>query len=143
MANEATVITSLRVVKNNIQYQSLPQSFIGDVVGSKGPCVGVLTIPVGGKPIDLSELITPGYYVLKNIEDDDGPWVEYGIWDVEMDRFYPWGEIQPGEVYVGRFSRNVAEEYVGTGTGTTAPTNKVFFKAHGGDCEVSIEIFEA
>ena len=145
MAQEANIRTSLSIRKtdNNVvilDYQSRPTSFNDSVTGTKGPTPGSLTIPVGGKVISFQELITPGYCVLKNMDDEN--YIEYGIRDPDTNRFYPLGEVGPGEVYVLKLSRNLLEEYAGTGTGTSSPGNQFFMKANGADVVVSVEAFE-
>jgi hypothetical protein len=56
--------------------------------------------------------------------------------------FYPLIELLPGESYVFRLSRNIQEQYAGTGTGTTAPDNRLRIKANGASCVVLVEAFE-
>ena len=56
--------------------------------------------------------------------------------------FYPLGEIHPGESWPIRLSRNLMEQYAGSGTGTTGPENKLRFKANGGTVKVLVEVFE-
>ena len=147
MSNEARVTCSLNIVKRVdeitvLEHVTRPSAFLADVDGTKGPVPGAVTIPVGGKRIDLSELTTPGLYRIMNLDSTN--YVEYGIRDPDTNRFYPWGELLPGETYVGRFSRNLQEEYTGTGTGTTSasPGNHVFLKANTAPVNVLIEAFE-
>jgi len=146
MANEARITSSLSIQKRDgtliLMDYNQPRQFVGTVTGTKGPTPGALTIPVGGKVVSLDELDTPGYYRITNLDTDN--YVEYGIRDPATNRFYPWGEILPGESYVGRFSRNVREEYQGTGTGTGGEgENQIFFKANTADVVCSVEAFEA
>lgn len=148
MADEATINCSLQIRKVDsttnltlIDYQSRPSRFLADVNGTKGPSPGSLTIPVGGEAIDLGEFVTPGLCRIMNMDPTN--YVEYGIWDPILDIFYPFGELLPGEITVFRFSRNIQEEYSGTGTGTTGPDNRFFMKANTADCVVLVEAFEA
>jgi len=145
MANEATIRVSLQIRKVSgslvlLDYQSRPTSFQATVTGTKGPTPGALTIPAGGEAVSFGELSTPGLCILKNLSATVT--VEYGIRDPGIDVFYPLGEILPGEIYLLRLSRNLLEEYQGTGTGTTSPGNQFFMKGMGGDVNVSVEAFE-
>jgi len=140
MADEAQVRVSLQIRSGNLDYRSNPTAFVADVEGVKGPTPGSLTIPVGGKSIDMGELTTPGFCWMTNLDDTN--YVEYGVYDPDTDRFYPLGEILPGEVYILRLARNLQEEYEGTGTGTSGPNNRLFFKANTADVNVRIEAFE-
>ena len=70
MADEARINCSLYIKKNNLLYQSQPTSFQADVTGTKGPVPGAITIPVGGKVIDLGELVTPGLYKIVNLDEE-------------------------------------------------------------------------
>jgi len=56
--------------------------------------------------------------------------------------FDPFGKILPGETYVVRLSSNFGEQYAGTGTGTTAATNTLRFKANTASVNVVVEVFE-
>lgn len=143
MSNEATVISNLKIVAGKIQYQSLPQSFSADVTGRKGPTPGAVTATVGGTLIDLSQLDQPGLCRLQNLDSTN--WVEVGMLDPETQKFYPLLELLPGESFVVRLSRNLAEEYdTGTGTGTTAVgVNRLMVRANAQSCVVSIEAFES
>jgi hypothetical protein len=140
MANEARLSVGLQISADNLRYQSQPTAFAADVTGRKGPTPGAITAPVGGKAVDLGELITPGLCRLMNVDSTN--YVEVGIWDPGTDVFYPLVELLPGESFVIRLSRNIQEEYVGTGTGTTGPGNRLFVKANFADCVVLVEAFE-
>lgn len=145
MANEAQVTSILRILKRDgnlitLSFQPSPVSFTVDVNGSKGPTPGALTIPVGGKVISFQELGTPGLCKLRNIDPDN--YVTLGSRDPDTNRFYPFMELGPGEEYVIKLSRDLNEEYVGTGTGTTGPNNQIFAKANTAECVVIIEAFE-
>lgn len=146
MANEANITCSLTIQKQDgsgrmlIDYNGRPASFRADVTGTKGPCVGSIRVALAGTDVDLSELTTPGLCRIQN--QDATNFVEYGIREPGTNTFYPLGEILPGESYVLRLSRNLQEEYVGTGTGTSAPTNFLHLKANTAACNVLIEVFE-
>lgn len=140
MANEATVRVSLTVRKGNVFYQSRPEAFLADVSVGKGPSPGVVTCNAGGTIVSLSELAQPGLCRLSN--QSASGYIEYGVWDPETSVFYPFGEILPGESYVVRLSRNFGVEYAGTGTGTTADTNRLFVKGVDGATVVLVECFD-
>jgi hypothetical protein len=138
MANEATIISQLQVVKGNRQYTSLPNTFRATVTGSGGPTPGDVEIAVEGTDIDFSAITTPG--LCRMLNTDSTNFVTYGIWDGVS--FYPLGEILPGETYVLRLSRNLGEEY-GVGTGTSgAAINTLRFKADTDPVRVTVEAFE-
>ena len=146
MANEARVTVGLSILKRSGAVTILDEKYMAvftpTVTGTKGPSPGALTIPVYGKVIPLTELTTPGLCMLRNLDATN--YVEWGLYDPQIDQFYPLGEIQPGESYVLRFSRNIREQYEGTGTGTTAVGGVEFFmKANAADVVVSVEAFEA
>jgi hypothetical protein len=152
MADEARVSAVLQILKragNNvvvIDYQSRPGAFVADVDGTGGPSPGLVLVSPYGTNIDLSQLITPGFFRVYN---QSSLWaVEYGVWDPENLLFHPLLEVGPGESYVGKFSRFLAEEFgTGTGTGTLeVETNKLRFRAlssDGSSVPVVIEAFEA
>lgn len=145
MSDEASVRGGLQIRKiiNNITVIDYSRNigFKATVVGSKGPVPGAVTISTDGTDIDFSQLVTPGLATIKNMDSTN--YVEYGIWEPATSLFYPIGEILPGEEYPIRFSRNLQEEYIGTGTGTSAPTNRLRFKANNAACVVMIGAFEA
>lgn len=145
MANEATIRSALQIRKAVdglvvMDYQSRPAAFQADVDDTKGPLPGAMTVGILGKDVDLSELETPGLCRIMNQDDEN--FVEYGIRDPETDFFYPLGELLPGESYVLRLSRNLEQEYIGTGTGTSpGMTNKLHLKANTAPCVVLVEAF--
>lgn len=143
MANEATILSSLQIVKNNLNYRSSPTAFRATVTGEKGPVPGAISVSPYGTNIDLSQLDNPSLCRVYNLSTTTI--VTYGINDPELGIFFPFGEILPGESYVLRLSRFLQEE---TGTGsatgtTTAETNRLRFRAEGvSDVNVVIEAFE-
>jgi hypothetical protein len=52
------------------------------------------------------------------------------------------GEVLPGESYVIRLSRNLLEQYAGSGTGTTGPENTFRLKANEAAVAALVEAFE-
>lgn len=141
MSNEATIRSSLSIVKGNLDYSSKPSTFNADVAGTKGPCPGAFTATVAGTDCDFSQLTQPALCRIQNLDSTN--YVTYGIWDPENSKFFPLGEVLAGETYVLRLSRDIQEEYM-TGTGTTgANTNRLRFKADTASVEVLVEAFEA
>lgn len=143
MANEATIQTTLIIRKatghiTQIDYLSRPQTFNVDVTGTKGPSPGAITVSTSGTDLDLSQLTTPGLCRISN--QDATNYVEFGIYDASSTRFFPLGEIGPGESYVLKLSRNVGEEYYST-TGTDTG-NSIRFKANTAAVVVLVEAFE-
>jgi len=139
MANEATIRTSLKIAKGNLQYQSLPTTFIADVSEGTGPTPGEISISTSGTDIDLSQVDVPGLAFIQN--RDDTNYVDYGIYDPETFKFYPLGRLYPGEGFPIRISPRIQEEY-GTGTGSIGPgTNRLRFQAHNSSCRVLVNVF--
>lgn len=139
MSNEAQIQSSLVIRRGSLLY-GRPRMFQADVSATKGPTPGYVLVSTEGTDIEFTELTTPGLVRIQNVDTTN--YVEYGIFDPQTNVFYPLGELLPGEEYVLRFSRNLQEEYVGTGTGTSAPTNTFRMKANGAPCGVQIDAFE-
>lgn len=141
MSREISVRSSITIRSGNLVYQSPGKSlFTSDLNANKGPCPGMVTIPVGGISITFPYLTTPGQVVICNL--DTANFVEYGIKDPGSGKFYPLGEVLAGESYVFRFSRNLLENYTNTGTGTTGDVNYLWLKADTAPCDVIIDAFE-
>lgn len=140
MSNEVSVRVSLQIRKGFLD-EKPSASYRADMAGSKGPTPGAFTVTTDGTDVDLSELITPGFCFLKNLDATN--FVEYGIWEPATSKFYPLGVLRPGRAFVLEFSPNLFEEYEGTGTGTSAPTNTFRMKANGAPCNVAVEAYEA
>ena len=141
MANEATVISSLQIRKGNVDYQSRPTSYQADVASGKGPSPGALTVPTGGRVIDLSELATLGLCKIANI--DETTTLRWGLYDLSTNTYMPVGKMLPGEFTVLRLDLDIEGEYSGTGTGTIGIGNRLFLRGDGASCEVLVEAFEA
>lgn len=143
MADEARIVSSLQIISGKVDYQSKPTSFTADVAGEKGPSPGAVSVLGTGTDIDFSQLEDPGLCRIQNLDDDN--YLTYGIWDPELSKFYPLGELLPGETFVLRLSRLLQEE-VGTGTGTDseeAPaSNRLRFYANASTSNVLVEAFE-
>lgn len=148
MSGEAKIHVSLQITKadaaGNVNYRSYPTQFDADVDGALGPTPGAILASIYGTDVDLSQLTVPGICRLSNQDSDN--FVTYGIYDPEADKFYPLGELLPGEFYILRLSRDLGWESTGsgTGTGTTGPqTNRLRVQADTAACAVLIEAFEA
>lgn len=140
MSNEATINVSLSIVKGSLQYSSKPTSFRADVSTANGPTPGCITATTAGTDVTLTGLTTPGLCRIQNLDATN--YVTYGIWDADNSKFFPLGELLPGESYVLRLARDIEEEYM-TGTGTTgAAVNRLRIKAHTASCKVLVEAFE-
>lgn len=127
MSQEATIRSSLqiRIVDSTtsvvqMQYQSNPSQFLGDVSAAKGPSPGLVSVTPNGTDVDLSKLTEPGYVRMMN--QDATAYVDVGLYILATGIFFPLFEIKPGESYVYRFSRNLFEEVIGTTTGTAGGT---------------------
>lgn len=145
MANEVTVVLSLNIRKDALQENPQPTSYQFDMSGTVGPTPGVVTVPTTGAAVDLAELTTPGPCWLVNLDPTN--YVEYGIRDPGANIFYPLGELQPWDSAGGKpqyvyLSRNLLEEYTGTGTGTTPPGNQLWLKANKASCKVVVKAFD-
>lgn len=143
MANEIQVRISVTVRKGNLQYTNQKSAYSKTMTGTKGMSPGLLTIPTGGKVVLFNELFEPGQCVITNIDDKDSTkYVQWGMYDPDTSRFYPVGELGPGEVDKITLSRDFREEWIGTGTGTSGPSSYFFMKAFGGDVPVTVEACE-
>ena len=145
MANEIRVSCSLQIIKNNLSYRSPVTAFQDDMSGQKGPVGNTYTVSQYGVIVDLDELTVPGYFEITHVGEDGV--CEYGLYDPQQSKFYPWGELGPGHQAVGKFSRNLFEEYSGTSTSTgTIPDtqNQLLLRAQTSDEPVvSVKVFEA
>lgn len=137
--SDVQVRASLQIRKGQIDHRSNPTFYTATLTGEKGPTPGAVTCTVEGTDIDLSELTTPGWATIQNM--DSSNYVEVGIYDPEALLFYPFLELGPGEILPVKFSRNFGEEYTGV-TGTSAPTNRLRVKANGASCVVVVNAFE-
>lgn len=152
MSREIQVTNNLRVIDGSQNYNR-SATFVANKETTgilKGPCPGAFTVTRQGLACDLSQLTNPAFCRITNLEDaDDTPnrIVEYGIADPQLARFYPLGEIYPGETFVLRLGRNLQGEF-GTATGTAALTeesNRFWFRSidpSGASAQISVEAFE-
>lgn len=146
MSSEAQIRTSLQIRKTvgsvvTLNYPASGGAFSADVTGTKGPCPGAFTAALAGTNVDLSQLVVPALCVLKNLDATN--FVQYGIKDSVSGKFFPLGEILPGEQYVLRLSRELQYDYPGAGTGTGGTgAVTLHFKADTAAVVVSVEAFE-
>jgi len=143
MANEIRITSGLSIntpASGPVLIENFSDSFQADMAGRKGPSPGAISVSTAGTDVDFSELTTPAICRIKNLDGTN--FVEYGIWDPDNSKFFPLGEILPGEAYVLRLSRNLMEEF-GTGTGTTGPgINTLRFKADTAPVVVVVDAYE-
>lgn len=141
MANEARVTSGFTIKNGNLERRVPTARFSVDVAGEKGPTPGAIAVSTNntGVQVDLSQLTTPGLVQITNLSESY--YVEWGVYEPATSTFYPVGEVGPGESYCFKFSRNLLEEYVGTGT--SAATNQFRLRATGGSCNVDVQAYEA
>ena len=142
MANEINVRVAVTLKKGGVTYKNDVQSWRENVLASvaKGPCVGVIAVPVLGVDISLAELTTPGLCVFTNQSETN--FVTIGTHDGTL--FHPLLEIGPGKSYPIMLSRDIGEEHEETGTGSTGTVNTLRAKAGvgGGSVNLLVEAFE-
>lgn len=149
MADEIRVSSTIQIRKGSLVHVPQPSSFTADIVGeAKGPSPGAISVSPTGTDVDLNEIENPGVCWIQNLDQDEadggsGNYITYGIWDPELSRFYPLGEILPGEFYFLRLSRFIQEE-VGTGTGTVggSSSNRLRLYSNASEINARVEVFE-
>lgn len=137
MANEVTVTSSLQIRKGSFTFRSLPTSFKANLNTASGPKPAGLTVSTLGTNVDFSGLITPGFCWIYN--QDTTNYVSVGIYDGTT--FFPLLEVGPQEGYVVKLSRNLGNEFLGTGT--PSDVNYMRLMASVASCEVIVAAFEA
>ena len=140
MSNEAVIFAGLQITNGDFRVPIGISSFFGNVTGKKGPCPGAFSVSVLGTLVDFSELTTPGYAMIRNLDPTN--FVEYGAWEPSTGKFYPIAEILPGEFYPLRLSRHLGSEYGTAGTGATGGGNYLMIRADTTACNVSVEANE-
>ncbi len=140
MANEARINFGLSINKGSLKHRS-SGAFAANVSGQKGPTPGAIAVSTLGTDVDLSQLTVAGLTELTNL--DDSNFFEWGIYDPDTLAFYPLGEVGPGETYIIRLSRNIQEQYAGTGTGAGGETARLRLKANGANLAAFVGAFEA
>jgi hypothetical protein len=145
MSNEAIISVQLQVRIGSLNYQSLPPSYYGNISVANGPSPGVVTATPAGTVVAFTQLKVPGYFRIMNLQAVGSPgYVEHGPWNGTD--FFPYEELLPGETYVGRFSRNLGQEFIGTASSSThVGPKEIMVKAHGagGNIAVLIECFDS
>jgi hypothetical protein len=149
MANEITVRASLQIRKGGQTYQSQPTAYTADLEGAGyGPTPGLILAALAGSQVDFSQLTSFGHCFLRNMEDPTvlDPtvyWVDYGIYDQTLGKFYPLGRVRPGRITVLELSPYLQEQ-MGTGTGSAAgpDSTRLMLKAHGIAQSMSVEAFD-
>lgn len=144
MANEGSLSYQLSIKKDNLSHLSR-RSFRFTVTGTLGPLPGGVKVPKTGRIVDFQGFITePGLCEIFNISDTYS--FNVGIFDLQTNVFYPLSEVGPGECYPLKLSRDLLEQYNDTGTGTSAPENKLMLKGidnpAGTDIDAYIGAFE-
>lgn len=140
MSDECQFSFSLSITKGNLNYRPQNPSFNVNVTGQKGPSPGAISVPTTGVDVDLSQLVTPGLCILRNLDQTN--FFEYGIRDPVTSEFFPLGEVLPGQSWPLLLSRNLLEAYTNTGTGTTGQIKKFHLKADTAALYASVEAFE-
>src|SRR6185436_9880011 len=147
MSNEARINSSLqiRIVSGTVtelDYQSRPNSFNGDVSVANGPTPGGITASLLGTVVDLSQLASPGYCWIANMDPTN--YVEVGVYDPDANEFYPMLEILPGQSYPLLLSRFLGQEFGTSLPGTSAVGTgiQLMIKAVGGACNVRVDAFD-
>jgi hypothetical protein len=143
MSNEITVRSYLQIRKSNVDYRSYPQQFQANWNGQNGPTPGSVLIHTSQTTINLAQLVMPGLCRIQNL--DNANFVEWGIHDTTNGKFYPMGELLPGESYVFRLSRYLGYNIPSpSGTGTGGSDALQFaMKADTAPCVVLVEAFDA
>jgi hypothetical protein len=142
MSNEARIQISLQVRRSNLTYLSQPTAFTADVAGPGGPSPGAILVGVGRTDVSLAQITNPGLCRLQNLDATN--LVEWGVYDVALNKFIAVGELLPGESYVVRLSRFLGQELVpGTGTsGGGSAATRLSLKASVAPCMVLVEAFD-
>ena len=156
MANEITLSTSLSIFKADsngvvLLRKNYSTSFQNDMSGNQGPYPGSLTVPTTGKLVYLTaEIVTAGWCWFANQGRADGAahtdeYIEIGVFDPQVTPapgvFHPLLELSPGEGFPVKLSRNLQEQYAGSGSGTTTPENYLYLKAYRASQIVNVEAF--
>jgi len=148
---DAVVFTGLQVRKGSVFFPAGNTSFSCDIAADPavGPTPGYVLALQAGVHIDLSKLTTgglsPGLGVIRNLLDpnESSNFVEYGVFDKNSHKFYPWNEALPGEQYPFRISQFFGYE-MGSGvigTGTDGSNVCFHVKGVGGDVPIYLGVF--
>jgi hypothetical protein len=113
-ANAIAVQSQLQVNNGALKYQSPATQFQASQTTATGPAPGVVLAGTGagGTAVSFSALTMPAVAQVTNLDPTN--FVELGV--VVSATFYPLLELQAGETYVWRFSRNLGTLYVRANT---------------------------
>lgn len=142
MASEGRFTFQLQIIKGNLTWRNSKNSFVFDVGEGTGPGPGHIQVPTSGIDVyfpGVMGIVTPGVCVVENL--DSANYVEWGIKDPQTNVFYALGEVLAGEAWPVRLSRNLGEQYAGSGTGTTTSENYLRLKANKAAVNVNIFAF--
>lgn len=138
MANEAQVRATLQVITGNHNHQTHGGEFNVNMATPVGPTPGAVLINTTGEDINFTELTTPGWVWMKNL--DSANYVEWGLHDGSV--FHPVGILRPGKCALFEFSPNLGEEHTIAGTGTTGTVNVLHLRANTATCQILINAWE-
>lgn len=140
MADEITIRVSLRVVNGTLYHQSNPTAFTANMAGTGGPSPGTIVATTAGTDVYFTGLTEPGWCSFQNYDPTN--YVQIGIYEPTGAVFYPMLELLPGEIVIVRLTRNLFEQYSGSGTGTSPQENKLRVKADVASCKVQVNGFD-
>jgi hypothetical protein len=146
MANEITLNWSFQARKGNLNVVRQGQFYANMNGTPRGGSPGNVNASIHGTDVPLSQLVSPAMILFTNL--DTVNFVTVGVFDTTTSTAYPHGhflplfEIQPGESYPMRVSRELTED-IGSGTGSVAGVTKLRLKADTAPVNVDVECFEA
>lgn len=140
MANEIQVRASVSVRLGNLKYQSPQPAWTAALTTAIGPTPGAVTIPLEGRDFFFEELTSPGIAVFTNIDATN--FVRFGLYILDLDRFFPIGRIYPGESFPFRFDPDLFQAFLGSGTSAEDGEAYFRFKADTAPVVVQIDAFE-
>lgn len=142
-AGKVTIRALLRIRKDEVDYVSPGGGQFTEVLAGyqgRGPSPGMLIVPTTGRDVYFTELTQPGWCYIQNLDSTN--YVQVGIYDPQTGVYYPLLEFPPGIGYPVKLTRNLQEQYAGSGTGTTGPENYLRIKANRASCRVIVDAFE-
>ena len=130
MSNEFTISAQIKLNNGNLQYTGAPASYQANQTTQNGPTPGAVTATTGGIDISLTQLTTPGFVQITNLDSTN--YVTFGLHDGSTYR--PLGECLPGETAVFRLARNIL-------TANTA-ADKLYLMANTANCNCLVNAFD-
>lgn len=129
MSNEGRFQASLQVNNSvtGLIYLSQPTSFIFSITGSIGPTPGAIAVSPHGTGASLAQLTTPGPAWFQNLDTVYN--VEWGVYDLIGNVFWPVGLLLPGMPQQLYLSPNIGKDEPGTGTGAAVGSTQLWFKS--------------